>query len=114
MTPEELYSGWKSTSEIETKNGWVFRLGKSRNTGLCADQRVQMFIGFNKEVVERQLGVVILQNTASFDSLFFKGQPFWGVTGLTFIDFDDCFIESLKDFLLWCESHSPLYVLNMS
>lgn len=114
MTPEELYNSWKNSSSCSmarkmtrNDNGWEFRLGKFRD-----ENRVRMFISFDKPFLEEKLSIKIIADPNGFDSYFSgRDKPFWKNSGLEYIDFDDCDINALGEFLSWCDTHSPLCVL---
>lgn len=111
MTPEKLYDAWiqsKCCHSVTNERGWVFELGKFRD-----DKYVRMFIKFDKDTVKKDTGAYITTDPQMFDSYFYRGKPFWCYSKLDFIDFDDCHIDSLSEFLNWCAFHSPIEVLEL-
>ena len=113
MTPDELCDAWKSSflKSATHVNGWVFRLGTFNDETKTGP--IRMFIDFDKCTVETRTKTKINIGYVNFDSLFYKDGPFWNHSGIKFIDFNCCFVKDLVEFLSWCETHSPLEIINL-
>lgn len=130
ITPDNIYDIWKNELNIRLiripikhKNGWLFSLGKFRcdNLQIQKNARVRMFIGITPECLsdtslnDDQKKDII----KNFDSYFYNNKPFWDYVKLNnkiefeFIDFDDCYIQTLDKFLQWCDTHSPLEIVKL-
>lgn len=113
ITPNNLYDIWKNEINIRIiripikhKNGWLFQLGKFRDDNYPDKKngRVRMNILIDPEY-NNQMADLILNLIPNFN--LYKDSPFWKYSGLDYIDFDDCWIQSLQPFLTWCDHHNP-------
>ena len=68
-------------------NGWIFTLGKFRTIPTKDWYHVRMHVYYRD--IENKL-----KSFGQFDTLFFG------------ISLDDCFLDELTPFLVWCDNHS--------
>ena len=115
ITPNNLYDIWKNEINIRIvripikhKNGWLFQLGKFRDDNYPAEKngRVRMHVKIDPEYNKLNSNQIPNFN-------LYSDSPFWKYSGLDYIDFDDCYIQSLQQFLNWCDHHYPDELMNL-